>query len=267
MNLPHLVSYFFGGAFRERRAASRQRVARRAVPDAVRESARARAVVVHGECLVGCREPRDCLRAGVCRVGDFDLRITADAAAFGLGIPALGLFSRGASVSCTAATARPGAAMSVPAAGVFRSLRSFNYRVWAIGSLVSNIGTWIQRTAQDWLVLTQLTHHDASAVGIVMSLQFGPQLLLLPWTGYAADRFDQRKLLMATQALMGEPRAPAGAADGDRRRAVCICSRSCSAVRRRSMRRCGRRSLPSWSPIGNWRTPSRSTRRRSTRRG
>ncbi|WP_423368690.1 MFS transporter [Burkholderia sp. LMG 32019] len=93
--------------------------------------------------------------------------------------------------------------MSVPAAGVFRSLRSFNYRVWAIGSLVSNIGTWVQRTAQDWLVLTQLTHHDASAVGTVMALQFGPQLLLLPWTGYAADRFDQRKLLMVTQALMG----------------------------------------------------------------
>ncbi|MDN7848325.1 MFS transporter [Burkholderia seminalis] len=93
--------------------------------------------------------------------------------------------------------------MSVPAAGVFRSLRSFNYRVWAIGSLVSNIGTWVQRTAQDWLVLTQLTHHDASAVGTVMALQFGPQLLLLPWTGYAADRFDQRKLLMTTQALMG----------------------------------------------------------------
>jgi len=93
--------------------------------------------------------------------------------------------------------------MSVPAAGVFRSLRSFNYRVWAAGALVSNVGTWIQRTAQDWLVLTQLTHHDASAVGIVMSLQFGPQLLLLPWTGYAADRFDQRRLLMTTQALMG----------------------------------------------------------------
>ncbi len=93
--------------------------------------------------------------------------------------------------------------MSAPAAGVFRSLRSFNYRVWAAGALVSNVGTWIQRTAQDWLVLTQLTHHDASAVGIVMSLQFGPQLLLLPWTGYAADRFNQRRLLMTTQALMG----------------------------------------------------------------
>ena len=58
---------------------------------------------------------------------------------------------------------------------VFRSLRVFNYRVWATGSLVSNVGSWMQRTAQDWLVFTQLTHHDASAVGVVMALQFGPQ--------------------------------------------------------------------------------------------
>ncbi len=87
--------------------------------------------------------------------------------------------------------------------GVFRSLRSFNYRVWVAGAFVSNIGTWMQRTAQDWLVVTQLTHHDASAVGLVMALQFGPQLLLLPWTGSAADRFNQRKLLIATQAAMG----------------------------------------------------------------
>ncbi len=86
---------------------------------------------------------------------------------------------------------------------VFRSLGSFNYRVWAAGALVSNVGTWVQRTAQDWLVLTQLTHHNASAVGIVMALQFGPQLLLLPWTGFAADHFNQRKLLIATQATMG----------------------------------------------------------------
>ena len=86
---------------------------------------------------------------------------------------------------------------------VFRSLASFNYRVWAAGALVSNIGTWMQRAAQDWLVLTQLTHHSASAVGIVMALQFGPQLLLMPWSGLAADRFNQRRLLMATQATMG----------------------------------------------------------------
>ncbi|WP_050626841.1 MFS transporter [Bradyrhizobium viridifuturi] len=86
---------------------------------------------------------------------------------------------------------------------VFRSLASFNYRVWAAGALVSNIGTWMQRAAQDWLVLTQLTNHSASAVGIVMALQFGPQLLLMPWSGLAADRFNQRRLLMATQATMG----------------------------------------------------------------
>jgi MFS family permease len=85
----------------------------------------------------------------------------------------------------------------------FRSLRNFNYRVWASGAIVSNVGTWMQRTAQDWLVLTELTRHNATSVGIVMSLQFGPQMLLLPLTGYAADHFDRRKLLFATQAAMG----------------------------------------------------------------
>ncbi len=93
--------------------------------------------------------------------------------------------------------------MKAPTWEAFRSLRSFNYRVWVGGTFVSNVGTWVQRTAQDWLVLTQLTHHDASAVGWVMALQFGPQFLLLPWTGFAADHLDQRKLLIATQAVMG----------------------------------------------------------------
>jgi MFS family permease len=93
--------------------------------------------------------------------------------------------------------------VTLPLAGSFRSFKNFNYRVWIAGAFVSNIGTWVQRTAQDWLVLTQLTHHDASAVGLVMALQFGPQLLLLPLTGFAADHFNQRKLLIATQAAMG----------------------------------------------------------------
>jgi MFS family permease len=88
-------------------------------------------------------------------------------------------------------------------AGTFRSLRSFNFRLWTAGALISNIGTWMQRVAQDWLVLTQLTHHDASALGIVIGLQFAPFLLFLPWTGSAADRLDRRKLLMFTQAAMG----------------------------------------------------------------
>jgi MFS family permease len=90
--------------------------------------------------------------------------------------------------------------------GIFRSLKSVNYRVWAGGAIVSNIGTWMQRTAQDWLVLTQLTRHNATAVDLVMALQFGPHLLLLPFTGFAADHFDRRKLLIATQAALGHSR-------------------------------------------------------------
>lgn len=89
------------------------------------------------------------------------------------------------------------------AASAFRSLKGYNYRLWAAGSLVSNTGTWMQRIAQDWLVLTELTNHSAAAVGVVMGLQFAPQMLLLPWTGAAADHFNQRKLMLVTQALMG----------------------------------------------------------------
>lgn len=87
--------------------------------------------------------------------------------------------------------------------GMFRSLTVRDYRIWAAGAIVSNVGTWMQRTSQDWIVLTELTHNDAFAVGITMALQFGPQLLLLPVTGLAADRIPKRTLLMMTQAAMG----------------------------------------------------------------
>src|SRR5260221_12430042 len=90
-------------------------------------------------------------------------------------------------------------------ADVFRSLRGFNYRVWIAGAFVSNVGTWVQRTGQDWLVFTQLTDHDASAIGLVIALQFGPQLLLLPWTGFAHDHFNQPKLPIPPPATMGSP--------------------------------------------------------------
>ena len=82
----------------------------------------------------------------------------------------------------------------------FRSLSSRNYRLWVAGAFVSNIGTWMQRTAQDWIVLVDLTPQNATAVGIVMALQFGPALLLLPVTGFVADHFDRRKILIATQS-------------------------------------------------------------------
>ena len=95
------------------------------------------------------------------------------------------------------------ASLHGPVRGTFSSLRLYNYRVWAVGALVSNVGTWMQRIGQDWLVLTVLTDHNATAVGTVMALQFGPPLLLLPLTGFAADHFDRRKLLLWTQGAAG----------------------------------------------------------------
>ncbi|MCR2812308.1 MFS transporter [Microbacterium sp. zg.Y1090] len=85
---------------------------------------------------------------------------------------------------------------------MFRSFSIFNYRVWFIGALVSNIGAWMQATALSWVVLTALTDNDAGAMGITMALQFAPPLLLVGVTGWVADRFDRRKLLMLTQSLL-----------------------------------------------------------------
>nr|WP_274638502.1 MFS transporter [Microbacterium bovistercoris] len=86
---------------------------------------------------------------------------------------------------------------------MFRSLGLFNYRVWFFGALISNIGGWMQSTAQDWVVLTELTHNDATAMGVTMALQFGPPLVLVSITGWVADHFDRRKLLMCTQTALG----------------------------------------------------------------
>ena len=85
---------------------------------------------------------------------------------------------------------------------MFRSFSIFNYRVWFIGALVSNVGAWMQATALSWVVLTELTDNDAGAMGITMALQFAPPLLLVGVTGWVADRFDRRRLLMVTQSLL-----------------------------------------------------------------
>ncbi|MEL0612397.1 MFS transporter [Marinomonas arenicola] len=84
----------------------------------------------------------------------------------------------------------------------FRSLANPNYRLWFSGAVPSNIGTWLQRTAQDWIVISELSDKNASAVGLVVFLQFAPQILLLPITGLTVDRVDRRKLLFVTQFLM-----------------------------------------------------------------
>ncbi len=76
-----------------------------------------------------------------------------------------------------------------------------NYRLFAAGQVVSNTGTWMQRIAQDWLVLT-LTH-SGTALGVVTALQFLPVLLFSVWGGVLADRFPKRTMLMITQSSMG----------------------------------------------------------------
>jgi MFS family permease len=68
--------------------------------------------------------------------------------------------------------------------------------------VVSNTGTWMQRVAQDWLVL-DLTHGSGTALGIATGLQFLPQLLFSLWGGMIADRFPKRTILFFTQAVMG----------------------------------------------------------------
>ncbi|MBA3417529.1 MAG: MFS transporter [Geodermatophilaceae bacterium] len=85
---------------------------------------------------------------------------------------------------------------------MFASLRVRNYRLFATGSLISNTGTWMQRVAQDWLVL-ELSNNSGVALGVVTALQFGPILLFGMYGGMLADRYDKRKLLFATQASMG----------------------------------------------------------------
>ncbi|MEU9126058.1 MFS transporter [Streptomyces sp. NPDC048506] len=85
--------------------------------------------------------------------------------------------------------------------GTFSSLRIRNYRLFATGQVVSNTGTWMQRIAQDWLVLS-LTGSSA-AVGITTALQFLPMLVFGLYGGVIADRFAKRRLLLLTQSAMG----------------------------------------------------------------
>ena len=82
---------------------------------------------------------------------------------------------------------------------MFSSLAIPNYRTWFIGSLASNIGNWLVRTADSWLVLVILTDNSASALGILTAITFIPNLLLNQFGGAAADHFDKRKLLLFMQ--------------------------------------------------------------------
>jgi MFS family permease len=83
----------------------------------------------------------------------------------------------------------------------FRALQNRNYRLYLAGSVVSNTGTWMQRVAQDWLVLS-LPGTGGTELGVTTGLQFLPVLLLSPYAGVVADRFSKRAMLQVTQLGM-----------------------------------------------------------------
>lgn len=85
----------------------------------------------------------------------------------------------------------------------FRALSVRNFRIYALGTVLSNVGTWMQRIAQDWLAL-ELSGSEI-AVGVTTALQYLPVLLLSPLAGILADRFPKRRLMQATAVLMAVP--------------------------------------------------------------
>jgi MFS family permease len=89
-----------------------------------------------------------------------------------------------------------------PRRGLFRSVRhSVNLRIYLAGHAISVVGTWVQRVAQDWLIL-EITHNGA-ALGLALAAQFAPMLLLGPYGGLLVDRLDRRRTIMGTQAISG----------------------------------------------------------------
>lgn len=80
----------------------------------------------------------------------------------------------------------------------FRSLRTRNFRLFFLGQLVSQAGTWMQSIAIIWVVL-RLTD-DGFALGLATAAQFFPVLVLGAWAGVVADRVDRHHFLMITQS-------------------------------------------------------------------
>ena len=87
------------------------------------------------------------------------------------------------------------------ARGTFASLSVPNYRLYISGQALSLVGTWMQATAQAWLVLT--LSNSASILGVIVALQALPVLIAGPYAGVIADRVDRRKLMIILQSVMG----------------------------------------------------------------
>jgi MFS family permease len=84
----------------------------------------------------------------------------------------------------------------------FSSLKNRNYRLYFVGQIISVSGTWMQRIAQAWLILS-LTNNNGLALGVESGLQFLPMLLFGAFGGVIADRFDKRRILYVTQVAAG----------------------------------------------------------------
>src|SRR5206468_1856795 len=89
----------------------------------------------------------------------------------------------------------------LPALSGFAPLSVPNYRRFAGSNVLAMSATWMQRIAQDWLVL-QLTH-SVAAVGVTTAMQFVPSILFGLHGGVLVDRFPRRRILMVTQSLVG----------------------------------------------------------------
>jgi MFS family permease len=99
---------------------------------------------------------------------------------------------------------------SVKEDGNWRSFRHRNYRILFPANTVSNIGSWAQRIAQDWLVL-ELTNNNGTYLGLVTAVQFAPVLLFSLHGGKLADRFNKRKVLIFTNIAGGTASLSLGA--------------------------------------------------------
>ena len=100
--------------------------------------------------------------------------------------------------------------MSVKEDGNWRSFRHRNYRILFPANTLSNIGSWAQRVAQDWLVL-ELTNNNGTYLGLVTAVQFAPVLFFSLHGGKLADRFNKRKVLVLTNILGGSASLGLGA--------------------------------------------------------
>jgi MFS family permease len=142
----------------------------------------------------------------------------------------------------------------------FSSLRVPNYRLCFTGRSISLAGTWMQMTAQSWLVLT-LTH-SSTDLGFVLALRTLPILLLAPYGGVVADRVDKRRLMVVLQIAMGVQALVLGlltVAGGVRFWEVCLLA-AILGLNNALRTPPGRRSCGRWSAGTSCATRSPSTR-------